>query len=115
MPTLAPRRPRSPLRLAAFAPLILLALAPGAASAGWPRSFQCYSERWYGQNFYDDQRNGVFLSHGQHTAGYYGPAQMYGRQYDDEYGYRTSRPFRPARPFTAGEGSSYAPDPFTRY
>lgn len=114
MPTLAYRRSRPLPKLAFVIPLILLAIAPGAATAGWPRSFQRYSERWYGQNFYDGQKNGIFHLHGlQHSEGFYGPAQMYSRQYGDEYGYATARPFRPALSPAAGAG--YGPDPFTRF
>lgn len=112
MPTPMPRLARSLPRLAALA--ALLSLAPAAADAGWPPSFQRYSERWYGQNFYDGQKNGIGHLHGlQHSDGYYGPAMIYGRQYGDEYGYNTARPFRPRYNPYANQG--YGPDPFTRY
>ena len=68
-----------------------------AQSVGWPQS---YSLRWYGQNFYDHQHNGVFANHGvrrQYHAGYYGPAMLYGRQYSDQSGLTATRPFAPSR------------------
>ena len=102
MINLATRCPRSVVRRVSF--LVTLAvgsLAASEASAQFGGRAAAWSERWYGQNFYDHQHNGVFALRScgrQYTAGYYGPPQMYSRQYGDEYGYATARPFRPQQP-----------------
>ena len=100
--------PKSLLQFTAFAiPFLVTTLATTDASAQAGGPFQRYSERWYGQNFYDDQRTGLFdfkHRHQQHNAGFYGPAMMYSRQYGDEYGYHTAAPFRPP---LANGGISY--------
>ncbi len=64
-----------------------------------------YSERWYGQNFYDGQHRGLFGPHGgnrQFHNGIYGPSQIYSRQYIDEYGYARPRRFPPGPLATGG-------------
>ena len=99
---LSARQLRFNLRLAAFAiPFLLSTIAADDAFAqGGP--FQRYSERWYGQNFYDHQRTGFLdfhhRNHIQHNGGFYGPAMIYSRQYGDEYGYRSAPPFVPPLP-----------------
>jgi len=99
MSTSATRRSRlfSPLALLTFALLLLgFTLSNASAQFGFREKAQEYSLRFYGQNFYDGQRNGYF-SRGacdrQNHMNIYGPAQMYSRQYGDEFGYATDRPF----------------------
>jgi len=112
MPTRGPLR-RS--KLATFAlTLTLFALAAPDASAQSGGRLQEYSQRWYGQNFYDHQRNGYF-SRGsrerQNHISIYGPAVLYSRQYGDEYGYATDRPF--ARRRVSG-GTGYEANSYPR-
>ncbi len=105
MPTLATRRPQCLAKLAKFAlALALFCLAGSDASAQSGGALQRYSERFYGQNFYDHQRPGRFNRLGyrrQNFGPIYGPAPIYSRQYGDEYGYQTAQPFTPRR---AGDG-----------
>ena len=99
MPTLATRRLRFLPRLVALAlPLAGGWLAPTTASAQFGGGAAAYSERFYGQNFYDHQHRGLFGPHGgnrQFHNGIYGPGQMYSRQYVDEYGLARPRRFAP--------------------
>ncbi len=112
MPTI---RPRFLPRLATFAfALTLCSLAAPDASAQFGGRLQAYSQRWYGQNFYDHQHNGYFsrgTCNRQNHMGVYGPPQMYSRQYGDEYGYAIARPFvpRPLGTNTGFEGSFTGP------
>ena len=109
MPWISTVSARSLARLAALIVVLTLGLltAPkvSAQSVGWPQS---YSLRWYGQNFYDHQHNGIFANHGvrrQYHMGYYGPAMLYGRQYSDQSGLTATRPFAPSRSIReAGDG-----------
>ena len=109
MSTLVIVRPRFLARLAVLAGALTIGslAAPEALAqeVGWPQS---YSLRWYGQNFYDHQHIGLFGPHGvrrQYRVGYYGPAMLYGRQYSDQSGLTSTRPFAPSR--TIGEGPGY--------
>lgn len=95
MPTV---RPRWICRLAllAFVPIVMTLAAPGAAAQDGYGPFQRYSLRWYGQNFYDHQYNGIGtprFGQRQYHGNYYGPSMMYGRQYSDLNGYTRPRPF----------------------
>ena len=94
MPTVARRRPRFLRKLASIVlPLACVLSICSPASAQFGGRLQRYSERFYGQNFYDGQRTGILdptFCDRQHHAGFYGPPQMYSRQYVDEYGYGTA-------------------------
>ena len=97
MSTLATRRLGFFSRPTMFAlAFIILSFASPDASAQSGGRLQRYSEKFYGQNFYDGQHNILFAPRGtylQYRQPVYGPAQMYGRQYGDENGYSTARPF----------------------
>ncbi len=107
-------RPRLTRRLALLALIpVLTTLAGSSASAqdGYG-PFQRYSLRWYGQNFYDRQYNGIGtpgFGQRQYHGNFYGPAMMYGRQYSDMNGY--TRP----RPFAQKQGLSPVEASFPRY
>ncbi len=91
---------RSPSsRLLAIVAFGLVSLAGSDASAQLLGSYARYSERFYGQNFYDHQRNGPFVRGiaRQYDGGYYGPAMIYGRQYADEYQPPRDQPLVAAR------------------
>ena len=111
MPTARPRLIR---RLALLAlPSIVVAFAtPDVKAQDGYGPLQRYSLRWYGQNFYDHQYNGIGtprFGQRQYHGNYYGPAMMYGRQYSDMYGY--TRP----RPFAQKQGLSPVEASFPRY
>lgn len=99
MSTLTTRRSEFLFKPAMFAfAFTIFSLTAPNASAQFGGGFQRYSERFYGQNFYDHQHNGFLGPRAcdrQNHQGVYGPAQLYGRQYGDEYGYATARPFIP--------------------
>ncbi len=101
MPTLATNRPRCISKPATFAlTLALFCLAGSDASAQSGGALQRYSQRFYGQNFYDHQHPGRFNRLGYRRQDFgpiYGPPQIYSRQYGDEYGYQTAQPFVPRR------------------
>lgn len=110
MPLLATGRTRLIRQLATFAiPVVLTLCVAQDASAQGRGGFRGYSERFYGQNFYDHQRTGLFdpdFCNRQYHAGYYGPAQMYSRQYLDENGYPRFKAI-PERRGSSGGGAGY--------
>ena len=99
MPTLATRRANPLPKLATFTlALTLLSFAASDASAGWRERCRAYYANFYGQDFYDGQNPGLLAHPGpkhQYNGAYYGPPQMYSRQYVEQYGTRTDPPFRP--------------------
>jgi hypothetical protein len=97
MPPLASTRPVALRSLASFSlALALISLASPDASAQLFHFRRDYNRAFYGQDLsgpgYADSvgvRGHARLENG----GYFGPPQIYSRQYGTIYGYRTDRPF----------------------
>jgi hypothetical protein len=109
MSSLATRRPGHLLRLAPFAlALTLISLAASDASAGWAEKLREHNRCFYGE-LYAERGYADSLGLRGHkrcvNGGYYGPPQIYSRQYGTIYGYRTDLPFGPIQ---ANQGVGYS-------
>jgi hypothetical protein len=95
------RRRIFPIQWALFAfAFLVLSLSASDASAQ-SGGIHGYFERFYGRDFYDGQHNRGLIHRDyskQYHGGFYSPPMMYGRQYADEYGYRTDPAFWFPRP-----------------
>ena len=114
MPTLASRRPGALRSLATFVfALALLSLATPDASAQIFQFRRDYNRRFYGEDLSGPgyaESVGVRGHKRFENGGYYGPPQLYSRQFGTMYGYRTARPFVPPRRFGGtGYGQSDTP------
>ena len=109
MPTLASGRPGALRNLAALPlALALLSLAAPDASAQIFQFRRDYNRRFYGEDLSGPgyaESVGVRGHRRSENGGYYGPPQVYSRQYGAIHGYRTDRPFvHPRRPGGTGYG-----------
>ena len=112
MPSLATRRPNPLLKLATLAfALIILSLSASDASAQLGERLRERNRHFYGP-LYDERGYADTLGLRGHkryvNGGFYGPPQIYSRQYGTVYGYRTDPPFAPLR-INQGVGPA-APD-----
>jgi hypothetical protein len=109
MPSLATRRPNPLLQLATFAlALTIVSLFASDASAQLAEKLREHNRQFYGP-LYDERGYADSLGLRGHkryvNGGFYGPPQIYSRQYGTIYGYRTDLPFRPLR---ANQGVGYS-------
>ena len=113
MPIPTIRRPERFVKPAAFALVLTLfsLAAPDASAQSSHGGIRGYYERFYGQDFYGNRHPSRFTREGYRRQDFgpiYGPVQIYSRQYDDQYGYATDRPF--GNPQSRGLGG-YEIDP----
>lgn len=110
MPTLATRRIRPLRAMARLAlALTLVGVAASDASAQLFQKLDEHASRFYGPDYrgrgYADSL-GLRGHKRCENGGYYGPPQLYSRQYGRIHGYRLDPPFAPYRPGnTVGFGS----------
>jgi hypothetical protein len=109
MPSLATRRSNPLLKLATLAfALTILSLSASDASAQFAEKLRAHNRHFYGDLY---EERGYADSLGLHghkrcvNGGFYGPPQIYSRQYGTIYGYRTDLPFQPLR---ANQGVGYS-------
>lgn len=92
----APRRAVRPLRLAFLFAFGLVGFATSDASAQIGRRLGDHARRFYGPIYAgrgDADSLGLQGHKRLENGGYYGPPQIYSRQYGTIYGYRTDPPF----------------------
>ncbi len=101
MPTLATRRLNALPKLATFViALTFLSVAASDASAQHGEWLRAHNRAFYG-SLYSERGYADSLGLRGHkrceNGGYYGPPQIYSRQYGTVAGYRTDPPFAPLR------------------
>ncbi len=105
-----PINPFAKLATFAFA-ITWLGLAGSDASAQHFERYHARLRHFYGPVYQDSYADSVGVRGHQRceNGGYYGPPQMYSRQYGTVAGYRTDPPFAPLRRFEASgpPGSGY--------